>query len=118
MIAFLALTAIAFSLFGFIIGIWARNFEQLAVIPALVVTPLTFLGGAFLILIDMLPPFWRAVSLFNPVVLSSSAASAGASSAVAMSASPLASALRWCSSPRALGVLTWDLPAPDGGLKP
>jgi ABC-2 type transport system permease protein len=67
MIAFLALTAIAFSLFGFIIGIWARNFEQLAVIPALVVTPLTFLGGAFYS-IDMLPPFWRTVSLFNPVV--------------------------------------------------
>jgi ABC-2 type transport system permease protein len=67
MIAFLALTSIAFSLFGFIIGIWARNFEQLAIIPALVVTPLTFLGGAFYS-IDMLPPFWRSVSLFNPVV--------------------------------------------------
>jgi ABC-2 type transport system permease protein len=67
MIAFLALTSIAFSLFGFIIGIWAKNFEQLAVIPSLVVTPLTFLGGAFYS-IDMLPPFWRAVSLFNPVV--------------------------------------------------
>ena len=67
MIAFLALTAIAFSLFGFIIGVWAKTFEQLAVIPALVVTPLTFLGGAFYS-IDMLPPFWRAVSLFNPVV--------------------------------------------------
>ena len=67
MAAFLALTAIAFSLFGFIIGIWAKNFEQLAVIPALVVTPLTFLGGAFYS-IDMLPPFWRTVSLFNPVV--------------------------------------------------
>ena len=67
MIAFLALTSIAFSLFGFIIGIWAKNFEQLAVIPSLVVTPLTFLGGAFYS-IDMLPPFWRTVSLFNPVV--------------------------------------------------
>jgi len=67
MIAFLALTSIAFSLFGFIIGIWARNFEQLAIIPALVVTPLTFLGGAFYS-IDMLPPLWRDVSLFNPVV--------------------------------------------------
>ena len=67
MIAFLALTSTAFSLFGFIIGIWAKNFEQLAVIPSLVVTPLTFLGGAFYS-IDMLPPFWRAVSLFNPVV--------------------------------------------------
>ena len=67
MIAFLALTAVAFSLFGFIIGVWAKNFEQLAVIPALIVTPLTFLGGAFYS-IDMLPPFWRSVSLFNPVV--------------------------------------------------
>ncbi|HTR13690.1 MAG TPA: ABC transporter permease [Roseiarcus sp.] len=67
MIAFLVLTAVAFSLFGFIIGIWARNFEQLAIIPALIVTPLTFLGGAFYS-INILPPFWRAVSLFNPVV--------------------------------------------------
>ena len=67
MFAFLVLTSIAFSLFGFIIGIWAKNFEQLAVIPALVVTPLTFLGGAFYS-IDMLPPFWRAMSFFNPVV--------------------------------------------------
>jgi ABC-2 type transport system permease protein len=67
MIAFLVLTSVAFSLFGFIIGIWARNFEQLAIIPALIMTPLTFLGGAFYS-IDMLPPFWRAVSLFNPVV--------------------------------------------------
>ena len=67
MIAFLVLTSIAFSLFGFIIGVWAQNFEQLAIIPSLVVTPLTFLGGAFYS-IDMLPPFWRAASLFNPVV--------------------------------------------------
>ncbi|MFO1117140.1 MAG: ABC transporter permease [Beijerinckiaceae bacterium] len=67
MAAFLVLTSVAFSLFGFIIGIWAKNFEQLALIPSLVVTPLTFLGGAFYS-IDMLPPFWRAVSLFNPVV--------------------------------------------------
>ena len=67
MVAFLILTSLAFSLFGFIIGIWAKNFEQLAVIPALIVTPLTFLGGAFYS-IDMLPPFWRTVSLFNPVV--------------------------------------------------
>jgi ABC-2 type transport system permease protein len=67
MVAFLILTSIAFSLFGFIIGIWARNFEQLAIIPAVIVTPLTFLGGAFYS-IDMLPPFWRSVSLFNPVV--------------------------------------------------
>jgi len=67
MIAFMLLTSIAFSLFGFIIGIWAKNFEQLAVIPVLVVTPLTFLGGAFYS-IDMLPQPWRALSLFNPVV--------------------------------------------------
>jgi len=67
MIAFLVLTSVAFSLCGFIIGVWAKTFEQLAIIPALVVTPLTFLGGAFYS-IDMLPPFWRTVSLFNPVV--------------------------------------------------
>jgi ABC-2 type transport system permease protein len=67
MVAFLILTSVAFSLFGFIVGIWARTFEQLAIIPALIVTPLTFLGGAFYS-IDMLPPFWRGVSLFNPVV--------------------------------------------------
>ena len=67
MAAFLVLTAIAFSLAGFIIGVWAKTFEQLAVIPALIVTPLTFLGGSFYS-IDMLPPFWRTVSLFNPIV--------------------------------------------------
>ncbi|MDB5414338.1 MAG: transporter permease [Rubritepida sp.] len=67
MVAFLLMTSIAFSLFGFIIGIWARNFEQLAIVPSLVVTPLTFLGGAFYS-IDMLPQPWRTVSLFNPVV--------------------------------------------------
>jgi ABC-2 type transport system permease protein len=67
MIGVLILTAVAFSLFGFIIGIWAKNFEQLAIIPSLIVTPLTFLGGAFYS-IDMLPPLWRTVSLFNPVV--------------------------------------------------
>jgi ABC-2 type transport system permease protein len=67
MIAFLLLTATAFSLFGFLIGIWAKGFEQLQFIPALIVTPLTFLGGAFYS-IDMLPPTWRAVALFNPVV--------------------------------------------------
>ncbi len=67
MVAFLILTSVAFSLFGFIVGIWARTFEQLAIIPALIVTPLTFLGGAFYS-IDMLPPVWRIVSLFNPVV--------------------------------------------------
>jgi ABC-2 type transport system permease protein len=67
MIAFLVLTATTFSLFGFIIGIWAKNFEQLQFIPMLIVTPLTFLGGAFYS-IDMLPPGWRTVALFNPVV--------------------------------------------------
>jgi ABC-2 type transport system permease protein len=67
MIAFLLLTATTFSLFGFIIGIWAKSFEQLQFIPLLVVTPLTFLGGAFYS-IDMLPPAWRTVTLFNPVV--------------------------------------------------
>jgi ABC-2 type transport system permease protein len=67
MVAFLVLTATAFSLFGFIIGIWANGFEQLQLVPMLLVTPLTFLGGAFYS-IDMLPPAWRTVSLFNPVV--------------------------------------------------
>ena len=67
MIAFLLLTSIAFSLFGFIIGIWAKGFEALNFVPALLITPLTFLGGAFYS-IDMLPQPWRAVSLFNPVV--------------------------------------------------
>jgi ABC-2 type transport system permease protein len=67
MIAFLLLTATTFSLFGFVIGIWAKGFEQLQFIPMLIVTPLTFLGGAFYS-IDMLPPTWRTVALFNPVV--------------------------------------------------
>jgi ABC-2 type transport system permease protein len=67
MITFLVLTAVTFSLFGFIIGIWAKNFEQLQFIPMLIITPLTFLGGA-LYSIDMLPPGWRTVALFNPVV--------------------------------------------------
>jgi ABC-2 type transport system permease protein len=67
MAAFLVLTATTFCLFGFIIGIWAKGFEQLNFIPMLVVTPLTFLGGAFYS-IDMLPPAWRTFSLFNPVV--------------------------------------------------
>jgi ABC-2 type transport system permease protein len=67
MIAFLLLTAFTFSLFGFIIGIWSRSFEQLQFIPMLIITPLTFLGGAFYS-IDMLPPAWRAFSLFNPIV--------------------------------------------------
>ncbi len=67
MVAFLVLTAVTFSLFGFIIGIWADGFEQLQFIPMLIVTPLTFLGGAFYS-IDMLPPLWRTITLFNPVV--------------------------------------------------
>lgn len=67
MIAFLVLTAATFSLFGFIVGIWAKSFEQLQFIPMLIITPLTFLGGAFYS-IDMLPSAWRTVTLFNPVV--------------------------------------------------
>ena len=67
MIAFLVLTSTTFSLFGFIIGIWAKGFEQLQFIPMLIVTPLTFLGGAFYS-IAMLPPAWQTVTLFNPVV--------------------------------------------------
>jgi ABC-2 type transport system permease protein len=67
MIAFLLMTAVTFSLFGFVIGIWAKGFEQLQFVPMLIVTPLTFLGGAFYS-IDMLPPAWRTLALFNPVV--------------------------------------------------
>jgi ABC-2 type transport system permease protein len=67
MLFFMVLTAITFCLFGFIIGIWADGFEKLSLIPLLIVTPLAFLGGTFYS-IDMLPPFWQAVSLFNPVV--------------------------------------------------
>jgi ABC-2 type transport system permease protein len=76
MAGFLLMTAINFSLFGFILGLWARGWEQLQLVPALVVTPLTFLGGAFYS-ISMLPPAWRAFSLLNPVVY-------------------LISAFRWC----------------------
>ncbi|MBA3448510.1 MAG: ABC transporter permease [Pseudaminobacter sp.] len=67
MLLFLVLTAVTFSLFGFIIGIWADGFEKLQLVPLLIITPLTFLGGSFYS-IDMLPPFWRTVTLFNPVV--------------------------------------------------
>jgi len=67
MLVFLVLTAITFSLFGFILGLWAENFEQLQVVPLLVITPLAFLGGTFYS-IQMLPPIWQTVSLFNPVV--------------------------------------------------
>jgi ABC-2 type transport system permease protein len=67
MVAFLILTAVTFSLFGFIIGIWADGFEKLQLVPMLIVTPLTFLGGSFYS-IDMLPPIWRTITLANPVV--------------------------------------------------
>jgi ABC-2 type transport system permease protein len=67
MLLFLVLTAVTFSLVGFIIGIWADGFEKLQVVPLLIITPLTFLGGSFYS-IDMLPPFWQKVALFNPVV--------------------------------------------------
>ena len=67
MLLFLLLTSVSFSLFGFIIGIWADGFEKLQLVPMLIVMPLTFLGGSFYS-IDMLPPFWRTVTLFNPVV--------------------------------------------------
>ncbi len=67
MLMFMVLTAITFSLLGFIIGIWADNFEKLQIIPLLIITPLTFLGGTFYS-IDMLPPTWQTISLFNPVV--------------------------------------------------
>ena len=67
MVVFLVLTCVSFSLFGFIIGIWAGNFEQLQLVPLLIVTPLVFLGGSFYS-ISMLPPVWQPVSMFNPVV--------------------------------------------------
>ncbi len=67
MLAFLVLTSVTFSLLGFIIGVWADGFEKLQVVPMLIVTPLTFLGGSFYS-IGMLPPFWQQVALFNPVV--------------------------------------------------
>jgi len=67
MLAFLILTCVAFSLFGFIIGLWAENFEKLQIVPLLIITPLVFLGGSFYS-ISMLPPFWQKVTLFNPVL--------------------------------------------------
>jgi ABC-2 type transport system permease protein len=67
MLLFLVLTSVTFSLFGFILGIWADGFEKLQIVPLLIITPLTFLGGSFYS-IDMLPPFWQTVTLFNPVV--------------------------------------------------
>ena len=67
MFLFLVLTAVTFSLFGFILGVWADNWEKLAIVPTLIITPLTFLGGSFYS-ISMLPPIWQTVTLFNPVV--------------------------------------------------
>jgi len=67
MLGFLILTCVAFSLFGFIIGLWAENFEKLQIVPLLIITPLVFLGGSFYS-ISMLPPFWQKVTLFNPVL--------------------------------------------------
>lgn len=67
MVLFLVLTAITFSLFGFVIGIWADSFEKLQLVPLLIITPLTFLGGSFYS-VDMLPPAWRVITLFNPIV--------------------------------------------------
>ncbi|MCY3733940.1 MAG: ABC transporter permease [Chloroflexi bacterium] len=67
MMLFLVLTAVSFSLLGFILGIWADSFERLQIVPLLIITPLTFLGGSFYS-IDMLPPFWQTVTLFNPIV--------------------------------------------------
>jgi ABC-2 type transport system permease protein len=67
MLTFLLMTAVSFSLFGFILGIWADGFEKLQIVPMLIITPLTFLGGSFYS-ISMLPPFWQTVTLFNPVV--------------------------------------------------
>ncbi|AXF22662.1 sugar ABC transporter permease [Burkholderia pyrrocinia] len=67
MVLFLVLTSITFSLFGFVIGIWADSFEKLQLVPLLIITPLTFLGGSFYS-VDMLPPAWRIITLFNPIV--------------------------------------------------
>ncbi len=67
MFGFLVLTALSFSLFGFILGVWADNFEKLQIVPMMIITPLTFLGGSFYS-INMLPPLWQKITLFNPVV--------------------------------------------------
>ena len=67
MLLFLVLTAVTFSLFGFVLGIWADGFERLQIVPLLIITPLTFLGGTFYS-ISVLPPIWQKVTLFNPVV--------------------------------------------------
>ena len=67
MVGFLVLTAVGFSLFGFILGLWADSFEKLQIVPLLIITPLTFLGGTFYST-SVLPPFWRTATLFNPLV--------------------------------------------------
>ena len=67
MLGFLVLISVTFSLFGFIIGVWADGFEKLQIVPMMIITPLTFLGGSFYS-INMLPPLWQKVTLFNPVV--------------------------------------------------
>jgi len=67
MLAFLLLTSLTFSLFGFVIGVWADGFEKLQIVPVMIVTPLAFLGGSFYS-IKMLPPLWQSITLFNPVV--------------------------------------------------
>ena len=89
---FLLLTAVTFSLFGFILGIWADGFEKLQIVPLLIITPLTFLGGSFYS-IRMLPPFWQTVTLRNPGGLSGLAASAGAFTKSPTSASASASGM-------------------------
>ena len=105
MLAFLVLTAVTFSMFGFILGIWADGFEQLNLVPMLLITPLAFLGGSFYS-ISTLPPFWQAVSLFNPVVYLISGfrwAFYGISDVnVAVSLGAVALFLLAC-----LGVITW-----------
>jgi len=105
MVVFLVLTATAFSMFGFIIGLWADSFQKLQTIPLMVVTPLTFLGGAFYS-IHMLPPFWQHVTLFNPVVYLISGmrwAFYGTSDVdVAISAAATFGFLLIC-----LGIITW-----------
>jgi ABC-2 type transport system permease protein len=91
MLTFLILTCVSFSLFGFIVGIWAQNFEQLQMVPMLAITPLVFLGGSFYS-ITMLPPVWQTISLFNPVVY-------------------LVSGLRWSFFGQADVALGWSLAA-------
>jgi len=105
MLFFLVLTSVTFSLFGFIIGIWADGFEKLQLVPMLIITPLTFLGGAFYSL-EMLPPAWQAVTLFNPIVYLISgfrwAFFSLADVAVAWSLAATAAFLAVC-----LGIVSW-----------